>query len=77
MRTWYNESMYNWSTDEKELKKDSEQYLRWKIEQLVNFGLGGEKIREVDLKKYWSEIQLDPHRRKFLSLLLYGTIDSH
>lgn len=62
--------MYNWSTDEKKLKKDSEKYAAWKLEQMVNFGLGGKKIKKTELKKYLPKIKIDPARRRFLELLL-------
>ena len=64
--------MYNWSTDVKEIKKDKEKYAIWKIEQMVNFGIGKEKIKEKNLRKYWLKIKIDPFRRKFLNLLLNG-----
>ena len=64
--------MYNWSTDEKILKKDKKKYAIWKLEQMVNFGLGGKKLDQKMLKKYWRTIKIDPQRRKFLILLLYG-----
>lgn len=63
--------MYNWSTDITQLQQDPEKYAIWKLEQLVNFGLGDEKIQESDLKKYWNSIEIDPARRSFLSLLLH------
>lgn len=62
--------MYNWSTDEKQLKQHPEQYAIWKLEQMVNFGLNGEKIVESDLRQYWNKLTLDPARKKFLQLLL-------
>lgn len=64
--------MQNWSTDEKLLKRDPEKYIIWRIEQMVNFGLGGKKIKAAELKKYWSRLTIDPSRRKFLDLLLHG-----
>ena len=64
--------MYNWSTDEKNLKKNSEKYAIWKLEQMVNFGLGKEKLNAKELKKYWNQIVIDPARRKFLELIIYG-----
>lgn len=64
--------MRNWSVDEKVLKKDKHAHTIWKLEQMVNFGLGKEKIDRKLLKKYWTELQLDSHRKKFLKLLLYG-----
>ncbi len=64
--------MHNWSTNEGMLKRDPEKYAIWKIEQMVNFGLDGEKINGADLKKYWSRLTIDPARRKFLDILLHG-----
>lgn len=64
--------MYNWSTNLTELKKDKEKYAIWKIEQTVNFGLAGRKLDGKTVRKYFSQITIDPARRKFLRLLLYG-----
>jgi len=63
--------MYNWSVDLKELKKDKKAYAVWHLEQLVNFGLGREKIDKKQLKKYWQFLHLDPAKKKYLSLLLW------
>ena len=63
--------MYNWSVNEEEMKKDGEKYAIWKLEQLVNFGLNGEKIKGEDLKKYWSRFNIDPARREFFKIILY------
>ncbi len=62
--------MKNWSVDETELKKNPEQYTAWRLEQLIKFGLDGEKIDKAQLKKYWSTIDIDPAKRRFLQLLL-------
>ncbi len=62
--------MYNWSTDEQQLKKNPDQYAIWKLEQLINFGLNGEKISEKELRRYWDKLAIDPNRRKFLELIL-------
>lgn len=63
--------MYNWSTDTEELKKDPRQYKIWRLEQLINFGLGKEKIDKKELKKFWPFLYLDPAKKRFLSLLLW------
>ncbi|TAL51108.1 hypothetical protein EPN81_00725 [Patescibacteria group bacterium] len=63
--------MKNWSTDINALKKEPDAYAIWKLEQQVNFGLDGEKIKESDLRKYWDRLQVDPARREFLKILLY------
>ena len=63
--------MYNWSVDEKHLKKYPEKYKIWKLEQMINWGLGGEKISEVLLRRYWHKLFLDPVKKKYLSFLLW------
>ena len=72
-RVCYTLSMYNWSVDEHELKKDPAAYARFELEQRANFGLAGKKLSASLLKKHWDELALDPARRRFLALLLYGT----
>lgn len=62
--------MKNWSINIKKLKKNNNKFIIWKLEQLINFGLGGEKIKLNELKKYWDIITIDPSKRKFLSLFL-------
>jgi hypothetical protein len=63
--------MYNWNTDTTELKKDREKYAVWKLEQLINFGLNGQKLKLSELKEYWSKLDLDPKRKYVLELWLY------
>jgi len=66
----YDNNMRNWSVDTKKIKKNKEKYAIWKLEQMVNFGLAGEKIEKIELKKYWNLINIDPAKRKFLSLFV-------
>lgn len=61
--------MYNWSTDEEYLKKFPEEYEKWRLLQLINYGLDGEKLNLKLLKKKWEEIKddiLDPVVRDYL-----------
>lgn len=53
----YNRPMYNWSTDEDYLKQFPEEYERWKLLQLINYGLDGEKLDLKKLKKNWPKIK--------------------
>ena len=62
--------MKNWSTDTKKLRKDKDKFAIWKLEQLVNFGLGKKKIKKSELKKYWNIIDIDSAKRKFLALFV-------
>ncbi len=66
--------MRNWSTNLEQLKKQPEKYAIWRLEQLINCGLGEEKINEKELRKYWSKLQLDPSKKTFLSFLLANPI---
>ncbi len=64
--------MYNWSVDEKAFKEaDHEGYERWRIEQMINWGLGGEKLDEAKLRKYWDKLYLDPIKRWYVEFLLW------
>ena len=64
--------MYNWSTDEKQFKKaDPKGYQIWRLEQAINYGLGGKKLSARLLRKYWDKIYMDAPTRKYLRLLLW------
>ena len=62
--------MKNWSTNTKKLKRNKDEFAIWQLEQLVNFGLGKKRIKKGELKKYWNIINIDPLKRKFLSLFI-------
>lgn len=64
--------MYNWTVDEKKFKKFPEKYLLWRLEQIINFGLGKERIKRSVLKKYWEKIDIDTTKRKYLKFLLWN-----
>jgi len=65
-------SMRNWSVDEAQLQKNPQAYEKWRLEQLINFGLNGEKLDLVRLRARMPELDIDPHRRAYLELLLNG-----
>lgn len=62
--------MKNWSVDVKELKKDKKKYAIWRLEQMVNFGLDNQKLNASELKKYWTELRIDPHKKNYLAMIL-------
>lgn len=64
--------MYNWSVNTKRLKKDKKKYTIWKLQQLINFGLGKEKLDQREIKKYFNLLNIDTDKKKFLSFILYG-----
>ncbi|HLD62193.1 MAG TPA: hypothetical protein VI998_04450 [Patescibacteria group bacterium] len=64
--------MYNWSTDEKKFKKeDPLGYSIWRIEQMINYGLGSDKLNVRLVKKYWKKISMDDPTKKYLRFLLW------
>jgi hypothetical protein len=63
--------MYNWNTDTTQLKKDTEEYIIWKLEQLINYGLDGEKLERNLLIKFWDRLQIDKNKRDTLAFLLW------
>lgn len=64
--------MYNWNTNTVDLKKNTDKFKIWSLEQAINFGLNGKKLRKKELKKYFSKLTLDPSRRNFIQFLLNG-----
>ena len=67
--------MYNWSTDEVYFKKyDPEGYKAWRLLQLVNYGLDGEKLAKKELVKYWPRIKdeiFDEDVRRYVEMILW------
>lgn len=63
--------MYNWNTNTKILKKKRHDYVIWKLEQMINFGLNGARIDKQQLKKFWKKLHLDPDKKQFLKMLLW------
>lgn len=67
--------MYNWSVDEKRFKKENpREYRLWRLTQLINYGLDGEKLDREEVKRAWPKIKdkLDPDRRKAIEFYLWG-----
>ncbi|KKS80443.1 MAG: hypothetical protein UV54_C0006G0018 [Candidatus Beckwithbacteria bacterium GW2011_GWA2_43_10] len=67
--------MFNWSTDEKKFKKKHpKEYRLWRLTQLINYGLDGEKLDKKEIKRAWPEIkdQLDPNTVVYFNYLLWG-----
>lgn len=64
--------MYNWSVDEKKFKKeDPEGYRIWRLEQMINYGLGKEKLNPKLVRKYWNQLFMDSLTKKYLKFLLW------
>jgi len=66
--------MINWNTDEKTFKKKyPKEYKLWRLTQLINYGLDGEKLDEKEVKKAWPKIKdrLDNDLRDYMSFLLW------
>ncbi len=64
-----NITMYNWSTDEEYLKQFPQDYEKWRLLQLINYGLDGEKLDLKLLKKHWPKIKnevLDKNIKKYI-----------
>lgn len=67
--------MINWTVDEKKMKKTNpKEYKIWRITQLINYGLDGEKLNKKEVIKYWSDLspRIDPGSRNYLKFLIWG-----
>lgn len=45
---------------------------RWRLERLINYGLGAEKLERETLKKHLPQLAIPDDRRAFLELLLWN-----
>ena len=71
--------MLNWNVDEARFKKeDPEGYKLWRLTQLINYGLDGEKLKADEVKRAWPKIEehLDPYIKRYLEYLLWGKLYS-
>lgn len=67
--------MFNWSVDEKKFKRENpKEYRLWRLTQLINYGLDGEKLDREEVKAAWPKIKnrLDPNTKVYLEYLLWG-----
>lgn len=61
-----------WDYDKTEYQKQAEGDPVWKLERLINYGLGGEKIKKEMLEKHLSKLKIPENRRTFFELLLWN-----
>lgn len=67
--------MYNWSVDEKQFKKTNpRKYQIWRMEQMINYGLGKEKLDEKLVRKFWNNFFMDSATKKYLDFLLWNKL---
>lgn len=67
--------MINWNTDEEQLKKNHpKEYKLWRLTQLINYGLEGEKLDEKEVRAVWPKIKdrLNPDKRKVIEFYIWN-----
>ncbi len=67
----YNIVMYNWSVDTSKLKKNSNKYEIFKLEQAINFGLNNTKLSLKLLRENFDVLKIDSNKRAYLKLLIW------
>lgn len=67
----YSRYMHIWDYDKKTIKKNP-QTIRWRLERMINFGLGDKKIRKTLLKKELPYLRIDPKKKEFLRFILWN-----
>lgn len=71
--------MYSWTVDEKKFKHDDpKKYQIWKQVQLINYGLGNEKLDRQLVKRQWNTIkdQVDPLKASVIEYWLWDKLPS-
>lgn len=65
--------MHNWSVDENYLKKFPKKYRLWQLEQLISYGLDGEKLDKKEILANWDSLKgrLDSKRKELIEFFLW------
>lgn len=63
--------MYNWAVDTTRLKKNPALYERFVLEQRINFGLNGQKLSLIALKRHWDKLVIDKNKKAYLKKVLW------
>ena len=66
-----------WDYHKKDYVKQEKKDPVWKLERLINYGLGGKKLNAKLLEKYLPVLKIPPNRKAFLQLLLDEKKHSH
>lgn len=61
-----------WDYGITEYKKQAKADEKWHLERLINYGLGGEKLKRNVLEKHLKELKIPKERRDFLELILWN-----
>jgi len=61
-----------WDYTKTEYEKQAAADPIWKLERLINYGLGEEKIDRELLKRFLPKLRIPENRRDFLELLLWN-----
>ncbi len=61
-----------WDYTKTEYEKQAAADPIWKLERLINYGLGEEKIDKELLKQFLPKLRVPENRRDFLELLLWN-----
>lgn len=67
--------MINWAVNGSVFKKKyPTEYKLWKITQLLNYGLDGEKIDILEIKNNWGKIKqrVDQKTKVYMEYILWG-----
>lgn len=67
--------MINWTVDKAKFKKEQpKEFTLWRLTQLINYGLDGEKLDKKEVIKNWAYLdkKIDPLSRNYLKFLIWG-----
>ena len=61
-----------WDYVKTEYQKQANADEKWRLERLINYGLGNEKLKRAVLEKYLQELKIPEDRRAFLEVILWN-----
>jgi hypothetical protein len=60
-----------WDYTKTEYKKQAQIDPVWRLERLINYGLGDEKLDPEEIRRFLPQLKIPEDRRAFLELLLW------
>lgn len=65
--------MENWNVDENQMKKNPVRYKLWRVSQLINYGLGQERLNLKYLRDNWKKLstRIDSSKKAALEFMIF------
>ncbi len=66
-----------WDYHTKDYEKQTKNDPVWRLERMIQYGLGKKKLKRDEIKKYLPQLRIPAQQKFFLQLLLDETAPAH